>query len=323
MANETISQLTAGAPAQSTDLLPIARSGSNYSLQVSDVLSAITSADIPNNAANTTGTAANLSGTPALPNGTTATTQSAYNNSTDLGTTAYSDNNFKGASITGFRDDFLGVFNATAGGAVLLMSDTGWTVSKIGTDNGTAAAVAGTFANPGILGLNTGSATSGDGVALYKADAVGCLGILGANAGWEVNIICKLSATTSCAFRAGVCLAGQQAGDSPTDGMWVEYNSANSSSNTDFTWVTASASAYSYATTDSATVDTSFHHFRIRSTAAGTIGFTLDGGTEYTTTTDVNGTGAMAPFVQVLTRTTSGKVLQLDFYSYVAIPGRS
>lgn len=35
--NEKISALPAGAPAQGTDLVPIARSGSNYSLQVSDI----------------------------------------------------------------------------------------------------------------------------------------------------------------------------------------------------------------------------------------------------------------------------------------------
>jgi hypothetical protein len=51
----------------------------------------LASGDIPNNAANTSGTAANLSGTPALPNGTTATTQAAGNNSTNLATTAYVD----------------------------------------------------------------------------------------------------------------------------------------------------------------------------------------------------------------------------------------
>ena len=38
MANTKISALPAGAPAQSTDLLPIARAGANASLQVSDVL---------------------------------------------------------------------------------------------------------------------------------------------------------------------------------------------------------------------------------------------------------------------------------------------
>jgi hypothetical protein len=52
-------------------------------------LPALASGDIPNNAANTTGTAANLSGTPALPNGTTATTQGAGDNSGKLATTAY------------------------------------------------------------------------------------------------------------------------------------------------------------------------------------------------------------------------------------------
>ncbi len=52
-------------------------------------LPTLVSGDIPNNAANTTGTAANLSGTPALPNGTTASTPSAGDNSTKLATTSY------------------------------------------------------------------------------------------------------------------------------------------------------------------------------------------------------------------------------------------
>ncbi len=51
-------------------------------------LPALVGGDIPNNAANTSGTAANLSGTPVLPNGTTATTQSAGDNSAKLATDA-------------------------------------------------------------------------------------------------------------------------------------------------------------------------------------------------------------------------------------------
>jgi hypothetical protein len=54
-------------------------------------LPALVSGDIPNNAANTTGTSVNLSGTPALPNGTTATTQLALDSSTKLSTTSYVD----------------------------------------------------------------------------------------------------------------------------------------------------------------------------------------------------------------------------------------
>ena len=108
MANTKISALTAGAPAVSTDLIPIDRAGANYSLQVSDMQTALNGAAIPASKTivgtngssqivdasaatlsnNTSGTAANLSGTPALPNGTTATTQAATDSSTNLATTA-------------------------------------------------------------------------------------------------------------------------------------------------------------------------------------------------------------------------------------------
>lgn len=50
---------------------------------------ALVGGDIPNNAANTSGTAANLSGTPALPNGTTATTQAAGDNTAKVATDLY------------------------------------------------------------------------------------------------------------------------------------------------------------------------------------------------------------------------------------------
>ena len=45
-------------------------------------LPALVSGDIPNNAANTSGSAASLSAASALPNGTTATTQTARSGST-------------------------------------------------------------------------------------------------------------------------------------------------------------------------------------------------------------------------------------------------
>ena len=70
---------------------------SNVTISASDLttgtlphgqLSALLSGDIPNNAANTSGTAANLSGTPALPNGTTAATQTAGDNSGKITTDA-------------------------------------------------------------------------------------------------------------------------------------------------------------------------------------------------------------------------------------------
>lgn len=53
------------------------------------VLGVLASADIPNNASNTTGSAGSLSAASALPNGTTATTQANSDNSNDVATDAY------------------------------------------------------------------------------------------------------------------------------------------------------------------------------------------------------------------------------------------
>ncbi|MGA9354159.1 MAG: hypothetical protein WBV46_10755 [Terriglobales bacterium] len=94
----TAAQVT-GAVANTTTINGHALSA-NVTVSASDIttgtlphaqLPALVSGDIPNNAANSSGTAANLSGTPALPNGTTGTTQGAGDNSTKLATTAYVD----------------------------------------------------------------------------------------------------------------------------------------------------------------------------------------------------------------------------------------
>jgi hypothetical protein len=76
---------------------------------------ALISGDIPNNAANTSGTAAGLSGTPALPNGTTATTQTPGDNSTKVATTAFVlANGGSGGSSVGAQHELQGA-GATAG----------------------------------------------------------------------------------------------------------------------------------------------------------------------------------------------------------------
>jgi hypothetical protein len=63
-------------------------------------LPALASADIPNNAANTSGSAASLSAASALPNGTTATTPGGHDNSTKVATTAYVDSAISGVSTS-------------------------------------------------------------------------------------------------------------------------------------------------------------------------------------------------------------------------------
>ena len=88
----------------------------------------LASGDIPDNAANTSGTAAGLSGTPALPNGTTATTQSAADDSTKVATTAYAD----GAAGAAQSDAEAASVSVTGGGKE--------TVSALGSISGTATA---------------------------------------------------------------------------------------------------------------------------------------------------------------------------------------
>ena len=76
-------------------------------------LPTLLSGDIPNNAANTSGTAANLSGTPALPNGTTATTQTIGDNTTKLATDAFVLANAGGSGISGITAGQLTIAGAS------------------------------------------------------------------------------------------------------------------------------------------------------------------------------------------------------------------
>jgi hypothetical protein len=226
----------------------------------------------------------------------------------------------------GFIEDF---FNTPANSvavnasAAVVPCDTNWTTKQAGS-GGTTGSIAATgaaasFANPGQILLTT-PATNGEGVGLWKGSN-GCFGALGSNAEWEIHIILKMGSTSNICVRAGVAINGTS--DAPSDGMWVEYDTANANSNSDFTFVTAKSSAYSYATTDSIAGDTSFHHIRIRSTVTGAIGFTIDDGTEFTTTTDVTLSAAMEPFFQVLARTSSTATLTADYYSFYAYSGRN
>ncbi len=75
-------------------------------------LPALLSSDIPNNAANTTGSAGSLSAASALPAGTTATTQPQGDGSTKLATTQYVDTGLAGKQAAG---SYAGVGNCPAG----------------------------------------------------------------------------------------------------------------------------------------------------------------------------------------------------------------
>ena len=150
MADEKISQLTAGAPAVNTDLIPIARSGANFSLQAKDVLDYVLPVInvVVDYAADPTGgsdstaaiqsalnAAATVKGTVFFPIGTYKVSQLVL-------TTAHS-----GITLVGPTSPYPG----TANSAVLVGTASGAMVTNFGTP-GVAKVV---FKNIGFNGANT------------------------------------------------------------------------------------------------------------------------------------------------------------------------
>jgi hypothetical protein len=321
MANTKISGLTAGAPALSTDLLPIDRSGTNYSLMVLNL-----GTTILNGAYTPTGTFANMAlvGTP------TATTQSPFNNSTDIATTAYVDQQEYSGGTTQWAEDFISAGNVTVGAAnTAFQADHAWFASAIsaGTTQ-TVAGGTGTFQNPGQVTMTT-TATATQGVALFTTSGgVASLGLLGGNANWQVDMwFTSPTVITNVAFRAGMCSAGQQATDPPSNGIWVEYDTVNANSTQHLTLRTQAASTSNYVSTAATVAAGLLYHVRLFSTAAttiycqtGTANTTLN--TAVSSATDVPTSTALLPFFQVIPRTAAANAFYVDRWSIIAASGR-
>lgn len=261
-----------------------------------------------------------------------ATTPAAFNNSTSLATTAYVDNTFISGATALFDDDFLYCSNAvTVTTGSVYPGDTDWSAIQVTGGSQVLTSQSGTFQNPGQL-LITTPATGNDGCALYKGgggNTTGPLGVLGNSAGWRYDAWFQTAATiTNYCVRVGLAKGGQQAADAPTSGMWIEYDTANANSNSLWTIRTVSASASNYSTTNmAAPVASTFYHVRIRSTAAGTILFSIGSAngalnTETSITTDVDTTSNMMPWLQVIPRTTAAVTLVVDRISFFAATGR-
>jgi len=235
---------------------------------------------------------------------------------------------FNDVTKTGFREDFLNFLaNTNVTSEIAVGCDTGWLANRIVGTGGSNSSVnfgSSTFANPGTISVGWGNPiSSGDGTVLYKASGDGTtFGILGANSPWEADFIFAVNGNTDVCIRVGFCDQGDQTADPSADGFWVRYDT--SAGDTKFTWETRHSSVSTVSVTNSINVDANFHHFKIRSVVSGTVGFSVDGGTEYTTTSHVPPSQDMIMFLQDVSRGTQGfQSLLVDFVSYFATPGRA
>lgn len=236
-------------------------------------------------------------------------------------------------SLAGWIEEFQSVGSLTVSAAQGFSCDLGWSSAPVAGTTGTINAYgSSTFTNTGIMLLTT-PATSGQGVSVYRGGGVNAaapLGILGANAGWQLDFWFLLPATiTNYAFRIGYCVSGQQVADPPTGGSFFEFDTANTGHDTShimFRTVNASTSNYDDTNALAATAST-WYHGRIYSKTAGTISYQIGSAngalsSPVSITTDVDTTHACMPLIQVLPRTSSAVTLMIDRISYVALTGR-
>lgn len=238
-------------------------------------------------------------------------------------------------SSTGWIDDFNSTGSVTVSASTTFQGDTNWSVAPItaGTTGIAAGATPSSteFLNPGQMILQT-PAVSGQGISMIKGggtNGAAALGFLGANAGWQLDEWFLLPATiTNYCLRVGFCRDSQQVADAPNSGIWLEYDTANASSNSHFELRTVNASTSTYTDSGVTPVASTWYHVRIYSTVAGTISFALGAANAVPTviatniTANVDSTHSMLPMIQILPRTTAAVSVIRDRSQYFASTGR-
>ena len=110
---------------------------------------------------------------------------------------------------------------------------------------------------------------------------------------WEYVAIFSLNQTTNTRFYVG--FEADNAGLHPNDGIWLRYDTNATFADTAFKVETCVGGVCTVGATTFA-VDTAFHKIDIKSTSAGSIIFTFDGGTPETISTNITAI-SMDPFV--------------------------
>jgi hypothetical protein len=231
---------------------------------------------------------------------------------------AASTNGVKWSTVSGFdpvdlstayyRDEF-GPGNNTSG----TLGEHPWIADAI-SGSGITAQLDGSYPQIGIMEVTSGSSTNDVMTVHWGKVGVGAsrpFGNLGGNTNWEFKYRFKIDSTSNVRHYIGVISSA--ANDAvPTDFIGIRANTGLADSS--FTFVCTASSTTTASTTGSVSLDTSWHTLRVWSTSAGTINFSLDGGTTASISTNVP-TAVMTPTVQAGTLTNADKKVDIDIFA--------
>lgn len=210
------------------------------------------------------------------------------------------------------RDDFIG--GSTSGTNFGAIGELGWS----------AATIAGTSVFDWITGVSNRwgifraeTATAGSDAAQISLNwgasfsKVQRIPPLNAITGWKFRFIARINSIAACNFRIGLVDDPQNA--QPSNGIWFEFEAA---SDTFYTAVTRSGGSETESASAVA-ADTGWHVFDIYSNVAGTILFSVDGGSAISLAATVP-SAALCPSMIIQTTTTAAKSADIDFFAMYA-----
>lgn len=205
--------------------------------------------------------------------------------------------------------------NTAISSATSTYADTKWTVGAIGGGTGIwrNAQTQQDASHFGVLQLTNSTATTGMGVYIAKGGGSNAVGIIRPLTDlFDVQIAFMLGATATNAMYFGFVGGGSQStipATNATTFTGLRYDT--SLSDTDFMVGSQSASTGDLVSSGVA-ADTGWHTFRMRAAVAGTILFSIDGGTEVTVSTSIN-SGLLDIVLQQINRAAASSAIYVDY----------
>lgn len=209
-------------------------------------------------------------------------------------------------TVAGWKDEF-GVASASTSGTI---GELGWTTSNVSGTSTFSAVTPSAWPYMGIQRIATGAISGNGGALSLNAGAVNPIVSLNGVASWKAVFIVRVNATSNISVRFG--FAGSANTDPSSEGIWWRFNTA--AGDVKYTAETRAAGV-STSTASGVAANTSFHTFVIRSAVAGTVLFSVDGGSEISHSTNIT-TNSLLPFFQCVTRTASSQSCDIDYFNF-------